>query len=202
MLTSDSNDQMYSIEILKEYAFVDSVNLGNHILAIRSQPYQHKLYVHLYTKSSKGLIRFEAFDSLDTQFGDTNPIFEDFNNDALMDFKIRAGTGARGSNELFYLFIQNGKENFIRIKGAEEKPNLQYDSVNHTLTSTAYWAGTSFIDYVIKGDTLVPVKGVDVYLDSPKRTIHKHYKFSDKGNEILVGIDSVEDDGAGLYSRN
>lgn len=188
--------------ILNQYEYIDSTHMNHQILAIRSEPYEHRLYVHMYKRTADGYVLSAAFDSLASQWGDISPIFEDFNVDMLMDFRISCGTGARGSNVFYYIFLQDSSGHLVKVKGTDETPNIHYDSVNNSLTSVAYWAGTSFVDYEIIADSLVPLKGVDVYFKPPNWTIHKRYQYLKYGEQAVVGVDSVADDAEGLYSRN
>lgn len=191
--------------ILNTYEFVDSTRLWPHhklILAIKSKPYDHKLFIHVYNLSDTGLRLVQSFDSLDTQFGETTPEFENFNSDPLIDFKIHSGTGARGSNLFYYVFIQEPTSHLLtRVRNTDGKPNLTFDTTRQTITSTAFWAGTSFVDYELKSDSLVPTEGVDVYFKPPNWTVREYYEFDSFGKQHTVRIDSVPDDREGLYSR-
>ncbi|MBK7241985.1 MAG: hypothetical protein IPI00_17950 [Flavobacteriales bacterium] len=191
--------------ILNNYQFVDSMNIWpdqKFLLAIRTEPYDHKLFIHVYHRSDTELRSVQSFDSLDIQFSEAVPVFEDLNSDLSMDFKVPYGTGGRGSDQFYYLFVQDPTTHLLtRIKNSYAKPNLCYDTVRQTITSTAYWAGTSFVDYVLKNDSLIPTEGVDVYFQPPNWTVREYYSFDPKGEQRITRRDSVHDDSEGLYSR-
>jgi hypothetical protein len=137
---------------------------------------------------------------LDSQFGDSEPFFEDFNRDGLKDVKLKLGSGARGANTLFHLLTQDtsGKLNYVR--GSTEIPNLEFDTLRQVVMGTYFYAGVSFVDFKLVKDSLIQISGVDVSVDSTW-THREYYTIDDKGIRTIVKRDSVQDNGDGLYTR-
>jgi len=68
----------------------------------------------------------------------------DFNGDGVADFLIMKGTGARGSNELFYLFLTDPKaKKLVKVKGFEELPNPTYYPKHKVVLSYSF-AGKNY----------------------------------------------------------
>lgn len=83
----------------------------------------------------------------------------DFNGDGVADFLIMKGTGARGSNELYYLFLANSKaKTLTRVKGFEDLPNPTYNFKYRVITSYSF-AGKNYysIYRIAKGNQLIQV---------------------------------------------
>jgi hypothetical protein len=137
---------------------------------------------------------------LDSQFGDTELFFEDFNQDGLKDLKSKQGSGARGANTLFHLLIQDTTAKLNYVRGSTEIPNLEFDTVRKMVMGTYFYAGVSFVDFKLVKDSLIQSSGVDVSADSVW-TIREYYSINDKGNRITIKRDSVADNGDGLYTR-
>lgn len=68
----------------------------------------------------------------------------DFNGDGVADFLILKGTGARGSNELYYLFLADSKaKTLTRVKGFEDLPNPSYHPKHKVVISYGF-AGKNY----------------------------------------------------------
>jgi len=83
----------------------------------------------------------------------------DFNGDGVADFLILKGTGARGSNELYYLFLAGPKaKTLTRVKGFDDLPNPTYHSKYQVVTSYSF-AGKNYysIYRMAEGNKLVQV---------------------------------------------
>jgi hypothetical protein len=171
------------------------------ILQIKGMDDQHMILINLFKVTAGEIELIQSFDSLDSQFGDVEPIFEDFNQDGFVDIKIKCGTGARGANELYHLLTQDmetGKLTYI--KGSSSIPNIYFDTERKSITGVYYYNGTSFIDYKIEKDTLVEISGVDISTDDTW-TYREYYIYNGQGSRILIRKDSIRDHGEGLYSR-
>jgi hypothetical protein len=130
--------------------------------------------------------------------------FRDFNEDGLKDLLVIYGTGAGGSNELNYLFVQKYAENrrayFKYVKASDYPPNLHYDTARKVVESTMFHGGVTFVDYKVIGDSLVEQGGVDVTAEE-KWVIRIHYLIDKHGNRIETKRDSVYDGFEDFYSR-
>jgi len=194
-------DHASSVDIAK-YEFIDSVVYqpkSKILVGISSSDQEeHRVSIQLLQRTEEGLKVIQAIDSLDTQFGNTIPIFKDFNQDGLMDIKLEYGSGARGANTLSHLLIQEPTGLLRYIKGSSDIPNIELDSMKHIITGTYFYAGISFVDFVLKKDTLIGVSGTDVSVDSIW-TIREHYKF-EGSKQVILSRDSVADNGEGMYT--
>jgi len=190
------------IDYWQDYGFVDSTTfkVSGRFLAFRATA-DRLVYIDIYRLGAAGLERLQSYDSLDSHFGNTRPVIEDINADGLLDFKLNYGSGARGSNEFYQVFIQDSLGRFTKIRNAEEKPNIAYDTLRKRITTTAYWAGTSYVDYILEGDSLIATEGLDVYFKPEHYTMRKYYRYDSLGNPVVYRLDSTADDGSSLYSR-
>lgn len=193
-----------SRQVLEEYDYVDSTTYRPDkqlILAIKAIPDAYNISIHIFQKA-EGLRLYQAIDSLDSRFGNSSPIFEDFNEDGLADVKIGYGSGARGANELYHLLLQDaatGKLSYV--KGSAAIPNLSFDRERNTITAEYYYGGTSFIDLRLQNDSLVEIRGVNVSANNDY-TFREFYEYDEKRKRVLIKRDSVQDGGEGLYSRD
>jgi hypothetical protein len=158
--------------------------------------------ITLFKKTGNQLIVLQQIDSLESQFGNVIPTFEDFNQDGIKDLNLQFGTGARGGNSYSYVFLQNketGRLNFI--EKSDFNPNLHYDTLRNVITSVSLYSGTTFLDYELKGNKLAAVSGIDVSADD-EWTYRKHYTIDKEGKRHFFKKDSVNDKGEGLFSRD
>lgn len=83
----------------------------------------------------------------------------DFNGDGVTDFLILKGTGARRSNELYYLFLADRKaKTLTRVKGFEDLPNPSYHAKYQVVTSYSFTGKNYYSIYrMAKGNQLVQV---------------------------------------------
>ena len=81
----------------------------------------------------------------------------DFNGDGVADFLVLKGTGARGSNELYYLFLANPKaKTLTRVKGFEDLPNPSYHPKYQVVTSYSFAGKNYYSVYrIAKGNQLI-----------------------------------------------
>lgn len=81
----------------------------------------------------------------------------DFNGDGAADFLILKGTGARGSNELYYLFLANPKvKTLTRVKGFEDLPNPSYHPKYQVIISYSFAGKNYYSVYrIAKGNQLI-----------------------------------------------
>lgn len=83
----------------------------------------------------------------------------DFNGDGFSDFLILKGTAARGSNELYYLFLADPKaKTLTRVKGFEDLPNASYNP-KYQVVITYSFAGKNYysIYRINKANQLIQV---------------------------------------------
>ncbi|QQT25023.1 XAC2610-related protein [Sphingobacterium spiritivorum] len=93
---------------------------------------------------------------------------EDFNGDGLEDVLIYGGTGARGANELYYLYIKDPqKHTLVKVPGFEVIPNAQYLPEYNVILSYAYAGKNYFILYRIDKDNVIHQLG-DAFEDDPE----------------------------------
>ena len=189
---------------LNKYDFLDSLVYQPRkkiLIGIFSSDQEtHSVTIDVLQRSDAGLTIIQTIDSLDSQFGETTPVFEDLNEDGLRDIKLQQGSGARGANVLFHVFLQDTTGQLKYIKGSNVIPNIEFDSVRHMITGTYFYAGTSFVDFKLNKDSLLEISGTTVSLDSVW-TIREHYKLVETGDKVIISKDSVEDWGEGLYNR-
>jgi hypothetical protein len=192
---SDTTDRLSA---LRGYDFVDSTTFrtSGMILAIRSTPAPHTVSIDIFQRQADTLTVVQSIDSLPSQFGETEPVFRDFNGDSFRDFKLARGYGARSSNVYYYLFLQSPSTNlFTRIRGSESYPNVDYDPVRHTITACAYYAGTTYTDLEVVNDSIVPYGGVDISYGAEWIT-REYYSIDATGKRVMKKRDSIPNDGA------
>lgn len=83
----------------------------------------------------------------------------DFSGDGVADFLIFKGSGARGSNEHYYLFLADPKaKTLTRISGFEDLPNPSYHPKHKVVTSYGF-AGKNYysIYRITKANQLIQV---------------------------------------------
>lgn len=105
-------------------------------------------FVHSYGNKKEFVFK----DSLYCMFGEVEQ--KDFNNDMVKDLIFIHYTGAR-ANPTYYLFlVDKVHKKLSRVKGFEELPNPELDSVNNIITSAALYGskvGWSFYRINTKG---------------------------------------------------
>jgi hypothetical protein len=187
---------------LKKYDFIDSTKYrpGNKILVGAYSNSEHEVAIDVLRHANSEFQVIQTIGPLDSQFGDTELFFEDFNQDGLKDLKLKSGSGARGANTLFHLLIQDTTAKLNYVRGSTEIPNLEFDTTRKVIMGTYFYAGVSFVDFKLVKDSLIQISGVDVSADSVW-TVREYYSIDDKGNRIIIKRDSVEDNGEGLYTR-
>jgi hypothetical protein len=187
---------------LKKYDFVDSTTYRpeSKILVGTYSDRKHEINIDVLQYSDNEIKIIQTIGPLDSQFGDSEPFFEDFNRDGLKDVKLKLGSGARGANTPFHLLTQDasGKLNYVR--GSTEIPNLEFDTLRQVVMGTYFYAGVSFVDFKLVKDSLIKISGVDVSVDSTW-THREYFTIDDKGISTIVKRDSVHDNGDGLYTR-
>ena len=69
---------------------------------------------------------------------------EDFNNDGIKDIMLFEGTGGRGSNEYYHLFLANEKNHTLtKVLGFNEITNPTYHEKHHVILGYGY-AGANY----------------------------------------------------------
>ncbi|EFK58029.1 XAC2610-related protein [Sphingobacterium spiritivorum] len=85
---------------------------------------------------------------------------EDFNGDGQEDVLIYAGTGARGANEFYHLYVADPERHtLIRIQGFEEIPNTVYLPDYNIIVGYAYSGENYYIVYRIDKNNVVQQMG-------------------------------------------
>lgn len=85
---------------------------------------------------------------------------EDFNGDGQDDVLIYAGTGARGANEFYHLYVADPNEyTLFRIQGFEEIPNTVYLSEYNIIVGYAYSGENYYIVYRIDKNNVIHQMG-------------------------------------------
>jgi len=90
------------------------------------------------------------------QNGGGTVTFEDYNNDEIKDLLIYKGTGARGSNEYYYLYLINQRKNQVKkVEGFEEIVNPEYDKKHNVIVSYGFSGSNSYSIYKISEKNVV-----------------------------------------------
>lgn len=200
------NSSSPSVSFFDDFYFVDSTSLGKDrglIITLKhhQEPKEDLLQLKVFRRNAGELELVQAFDSLECSYGG-RLFFEHLNADAYLDLKIAYGSGARGSNVFYHLFVQDtNRWLFKPIRNSKEKANLEYDADRNLITSVAYWAGTTFLDYSLLDDSLIAKQGVNVYMKPPNQTVREYFRYDENGLEYVYLIDSVADNGESVFSR-
>lgn len=160
--------------------------------------------IEIYENSTHGIYELiQVIDSLRSNRSFKFSSFEDYNNDGLKDMKVIYGSGARGANVLNYIFLQKHKNNrtyFTYLIGSESRPNLTYNISRNVVESIRYHGGVTFEDYTIEDDSLMLLSSIDARVDSIW-TIRSHYVYTNSCVRLLKKVDSIRDNGKGVFSR-
>jgi hypothetical protein len=106
------------------------------------------------------------------------PEISDFNNDGMLDLKIRTYEAARGANEVCTLFIFDPSgDSLITIKNSWQYPNLRYNAELNCVDAWAVYGGSKSEFLKIQGDSLVIEACVEV---SEGELIVQSYDHSEK----------------------
>gem|GEM_PF-6218317 len=118
------------------FEFVDSTSIDSNIailLTSMNDSADSHIRLRLLTyEDSTGWDLRQTFDSIfPTLNGLSEADFIDFNSDNIPDVLVSLGTGARGGNEFFQLFVFDAKARRLhKIHGFNEIPNPEPDSVS------------------------------------------------------------------------
>ncbi|TDQ11002.1 XAC2610-related protein [Pedobacter metabolipauper] len=84
------------------------------------------------------------------------PKYVDFNNDGIKDLLVFSGTGARGINEFYYLYlIEKKSHKLIKVKGFEKITNPEYNEKYKVIVGTGYAGKVNYSIYKIdKNNTI------------------------------------------------
>lgn len=187
---------------LKKYDFIDSTKYRpeSKILVGTYSDREHEVTIDVLQYSDNAIKIIQTIGPLDSQWGDTELIFEDFNQDGLKDLKLKSGSGARGANTLYHLLMQDTTSKLYYVRGSTEIPNLEFDTLRQVVMGTYFYAGVSFVDFKLIRDSLIQTSGIDVSVDSTW-TYREYYSIDDNGKRTIIKRDSVKDNGEGLYTR-
>ena len=164
-------------------------------------PISEILHFEIIDSTGPDNIKIQRFSNYESEFGSNNPRLVDFNSDGLLDLLIDYGTGARGSNQFYYLFIRNVQTfQFELIEESAKIPNLYFNEERNVIEGTYFYDGVSFVDFRLENDQLIKTAGIDAW-DNNGWTFHEKYQFDKTGNKINVERDSIMDNYESLYSR-
>jgi len=151
-------------------SFIDSTEIGipkrNKVWLVKvviddSIP---KAYVHWYSKED---IKWKLTYSFEDEHwsGDIiEPETVDFNNDGCKDFKYLKGTGARGGNGIYNLFIYDKKgDSLIYIVNSNDYPNLYYNKETKSINSYILTGGNETVFMRLDSNMLTPFASIDQY---------------------------------------
>lgn len=117
-----------------------------------------------------------------------NMEFYDYNNDGFNDLALQPLIApARGANELKTIYLYNNKKkNLVKLKNADQYPNLAYNHTLKCLDSHAIYGGSTTYFLKIEGDSSRRI--ADVTLFGKERTITK---YDDDGSEYFLLNDAL-----------
>ncbi len=203
MLSCDQKKSEVVHVDIKKYDFIDSTEYQPEkkvFVGVYSN-HEYRVTIEVLQHSDNQFKIIQTIGPLESQFGNTKPDFEDYNQDGLPDLKLKYGSGLRGANTLFRLFVQDTTSRLIYIKGSEAISNLEFDIERQVVTGTFYYSGISFVDFKFLTDSLIETSGVDVLADSVW-TYREYYIIDSLGKKTIVRKDSVKDGGEGGFTRD
>ena len=115
------------------------------------------------------------------------PQIADFNNDGYKDFKYLKGTGARGGNGIYNLFIYDKKgDSLIYVVNSNEYPNLYYNKETNSINSYILTGGNETVFMRLAGNKLKPFATIEQY--DKEVTVSEYDK---TGNPKVIKIDTT-----------
>ena len=204
ILTLFCGFKFYDSHIIKSlvsygsFNYVDSLsisNSGNYAITYVFNDSIMDYKVNFFKRNRNGWDLIQTIDSLENMAGVINAKFKDFNNDNVRDFMLYKGTGARGANEFYYVFLVDTLNNqLVRIKNGDDIPNIDY---NDKISGIFYSGGTSYVNYKLQKDSLVETDGESEVPDSIY-IIRTKYKIDSNGTMITLSKDTVIDNEQGF----
>jgi len=89
---------------------------------------------------------------------------KDLNGDNFNDLLVSEGSGARGANVFYRLYIFDPiKENLIYIKNSTDYPNIDYNQSMKCIDAWAIYSGSSTIFLKITGDSLKEFAKINLF---------------------------------------
>lgn len=180
-----------------ELIVIDSLSLAYIIIY---EPELATLNLKFYKKEVDNWVFDYSIDSISSSYPTKKIDFIDFNFDGIEDAKLFIGTGARGANANYEIFIRDkNSKKFNHVKNSYVAPNLSPNSKTKKVEGTRFYGKTRFEEYIIIGDSLIIEKGIEVW--STRDWTYRYYEFyNQKGNITNSYLDSVKDYGESSYS--
>ena len=170
--------------------FVDSINIAvpkrskiwlASILIDDSIP---KTFVRFYSKGNNTWKMNYSFEDEHWSGDVMNPDIADFNNDGYRDFKHLKGTGARGGNGIYNLFIYDKKgDSLAYVLNSNEYPNLYYNKEINSINSYILTGGNETVFMRLDCNKLKPFASI---FQSDKEVTVTEYDNGGKSKVIKV----------------
>ncbi|SUJ01437.1 Uncharacterised protein [Sphingobacterium spiritivorum] len=137
---------------LDYYPFKDST----YVLSVKPSQNPDALDTVIYMRKTSGTTRAVLWKELVALPEAIDFRSEDFNGDGQEDVLIYAGTGARGANEFYHLYVADPKKHtLIKIQGFEEIPNTVYLPEYNIIVGYAYSGENYYIIYRIDKNNVI-----------------------------------------------
>ena len=162
------------IAVPDKLAYQSTIDTPNHLVNLELFHYKNNQWKNIQT-----------IDSIKSQFGNDSLEIMDFNFDNFMDFRIQTGTGGRGANLYYdvYVFAPN-KNQYVRIEN--NIPNIQSDKDSKLIMGIRYFSHkTNFEYYNLKNNTLLIAKQIEV-IDNGNWTNRKYSYYNDLGEVTSI----------------
>lgn len=168
----------------------DSVSLGNKkdikVEIIHSAD-SSKFKIRLYKKTNDQWLQIQTIIDDNEVFPTPKIHFKDFNNDGLKDLLVFIGTGAKGGNAFYNLYLFDPTASKLKfIKGSDFHPNLNYNKRMNCLDSFGLTAGSETVFLRIKNDSIVPFAGISIFPHSENNVILEKYIIDEKGKHKTI----------------
>ena len=194
-------------QIVKNTDFIDSININGIryvvILDIKGKEGDKYLQLKLKKKINTSYKTIHIIDSIQIAssilFGGFE--FVDFNQDGVKDVKVCLGSGGRGSNIFYAVYLfdkKNLRLNFL--KGSNEYPNINFDSISKTISTVGITSSTDYRRFKIESNTLILIGGSEYWLEG-EYTYKREYITKRNGDEITILIDSLKDNGESIFDK-
>jgi hypothetical protein len=150
--------------------FEDSLNIGT--------PKRNKLWfsrimvndtlakaqVQLYSKQNNSWGLKYSFEDEYWSAAEMDATVADFNNDGYKDFIYLTGTGARGGNVIYNLFIYDIKgDSLAYVVNANDYPNLSYNKETNSINAFILTGGIETVFLRLDGNKLKPFASIFQY---------------------------------------
>lgn len=132
-----------------------------------------KAFVHFSSKKNNTWKMTYSFEDEHWSGDVIEPETTDFNNDGYKDFKYLKGTGARGGNGIYNLFIYDKKgDSLIYVVNSNEYPNLYYNKETNSINSYILTGGNETVFMRLDSNRLTPFASIDQYDKSVTVTVY------------------------------